>query len=103
FAKHPARQRPLSPKLVAAGLLIFAVVIAVGARYACSVMRSESDSLIPLVTMVQATSTGNMAHAAISPDGNYVAYAQGTDRNQSVWVQQLATNSVAQIIPPAEE
>jgi Tol biopolymer transport system component len=49
------------------------------------------------------TATGNVTHAAISPDGKYVAYTViDGPRLSSLWVRQLATLSSAQLIPPAE-
>jgi len=45
--------------------------------------------------------------AVISPNGEYIAYAEMTDVGQpsaqlSLWVQELATNRRTQIVPPAE-
>ena len=41
--------------------------------------------------------------AAISPDGRYVAYFVGDDKGRmGLWVQQVATSSAVQVVPPTE-
>ena len=41
--------------------------------------------------------------AAISPDGRYVAYLVGDDKGRmGLWVQQVATSSAVQVVPPTE-
>jgi len=50
--------------------------------------------------MTALTSTGNVALATISPDGRYLAYADGDFGHQSLWVQQLATSSTVRILGP---
>jgi serine/threonine protein kinase/Tol biopolymer transport system component len=85
-----------------ARLLILAVVGLVVFIYARGAMRQSPDPLQSALSAVQATSTGDIARAAISPDGKYLAYVQGTGQEQSVWLQQLATTSASQIIAPAE-
>jgi eukaryotic-like serine/threonine-protein kinase len=47
--------------------------------------------------ITQVTHTGQVATVAISPDGRYVAYVTGDP--ESLWVEQLATNSNIQIVP----
>jgi serine/threonine protein kinase/Tol biopolymer transport system component len=39
---------------------------------------------------------------SISPDGKYVAYVAGAAGQQSLWINQVATTSDVEIIPPAE-
>jgi Tol biopolymer transport system component len=55
------------------------------------------------MTVKAVTTAGNIASAAISPDGSYVAYAT-TDKGQlsSLWIEQLATSTRHTVIPPAE-
>jgi len=48
---------------------------------------------------VQMTNTGKAQVAAISPDGKYVAYAQGGVAQQSLWVRQLAASGNVQLLP----
>lgn len=48
------------------------------------------------------TTTGNIACAAVSPDGKYMVYATTDNLQQSsLWVMQLATSISQPIIPPA--
>ena len=47
------------------------------------------------------TATGKAVHAAISPDGRYVAYVADEAGQQSVWIGQVAASSQVQIIAPA--
>jgi serine/threonine protein kinase len=47
------------------------------------------------------TATGKAVHAAISPDGRYVAYVAEEAGQQSVWIGQVAASSQVQIIAPA--
>src|SRR5262249_17327262 len=54
------------------------------------------------INFTQITETGNATDAAISPDGKYMAYVDGGTKQQSLWVKQLGTGSVLQIVPPAE-
>lgn len=46
------------------------------------------------------TSNGKAFGAAISPDGRYISYVERNAGKFSLWVRQLATSSVIQIVPP---
>jgi Tol biopolymer transport system component len=48
----------------------------------------------------QVTTTGNAGAAALSPDGRYIVYVLRDGSQESLWVQQLATGSNVQILPP---
>lgn len=58
----------------------------------------------PLQTMkiARLTNTGRAQHAAISPDGRYVAYVASIEGRQSLRVRQVNANSDLQILPPDE-
>ena len=45
------------------------------------------------------TSSGNIQSLAISADGKWLAYVQSDNNASSVWVRQLATGSVASVMP----
>ncbi|MGE0133139.1 MAG: winged helix-turn-helix domain-containing protein [Blastocatellales bacterium] len=47
------------------------------------------------------TNSGLAQRQALSPDGKYLAYAMQEGAQQSLWVQQTATNSAVPIIAPA--
>jgi Tol biopolymer transport system component len=48
------------------------------------------------------TNTGRATHAAISPDGKYVAYVERSPDGPSVWVRQVAATNGVQVVTPAE-
>ena len=48
----------------------------------------------------QVTDTGNATTAALSPDRRYIVYALRDGAQESLWVQQLATSSRVQLLPP---
>ena len=50
--------------------------------------------------MTALTSSGNVAFAAMSPDGRYLAYADEEGDKQSLWVQQLATSVPVRVLGP---
>jgi len=54
------------------------------------------------VKLTKFTTTGKAVHAAISPDGKYVAYVLNDSGQQSVRLKQLATGTEVQIVPPEQ-
>jgi eukaryotic-like serine/threonine-protein kinase len=50
--------------------------------------------------ITQVTTTGNARTAALSPDRRYIVYVLRDGELESLWVQQLATGSHVQILPP---
>ncbi len=48
------------------------------------------------------TNTGKAQLAAMSPDGQYVAYVQGEATDQSLWMRQVSTAGNVQVIPSAQ-
>jgi eukaryotic-like serine/threonine-protein kinase len=59
---------------------------------------------VPFQTMniSKLTDSGNAFMAAISPDGKYVSHVVVEAGQQSLWMRHVPTNSVTQIVPPAE-
>ena len=53
------------------------------------------------VKLTRLTNTGKTIHAAISPDGRYVAYVHSDAGQQSLWLRQVSAANDTQIIPPA--
>jgi serine/threonine protein kinase/Tol biopolymer transport system component len=84
--------------VVAASLVIAAIVYSI---FHFTNKPSQPVSTQPM-QMTQITHTGKVGAAAISPDGRYVAYVTGDYGSQSLWVEQIATNSHIQIIPPSD-
>src|SRR5262249_20276657 len=59
---------------------------------------SKSITLAPS-KLEKLTQTGQTRQGAISPDGKYVAYSRIIEKNQSIWLKQLATNTNVEIVP----
>ena len=55
----------------------------------------------PPMSIARVTMSGNVIAAAISPDGEYIAYAYSDAGKHSLWVRQLATSSALQLVAPA--
>ena len=54
------------------------------------------------MSITQLTSSGDIGAATISPDGKWLAYVQDRNGQQSIWVRQVATGSIAQVLPPSK-
>ena len=83
-------------------LLALTTFIALGVSFALYKFfwRTSTIGLKPL-KITRLTSTGQVEHAAISPDGKYVVYAQNDGARESLWMIQVAALSTVQIVPPA--
>lgn len=57
---------------------------------------------IPVLRYEQLTLNGSTREAAISPDGEYIAYTQESNNQRSLWLRRLATSQTVQLIPPAD-
>jgi len=51
--------------------------------------------------LIRLTTSGNAVEAAISLDGNYVAYATAESGRQALWLRQISTGVDRQLVPPA--
>jgi serine/threonine protein kinase/Tol biopolymer transport system component len=49
------------------------------------------------------TSSGNIQSPAISADGKWLAYVQSDDGPSSIWMRQLATGSMARVLPASPD
>src|SRR5581483_8934764 len=63
--------------------------------------RCNSALTVPPQTIHRITNTGRTPIASISPDGRYVAFVSSERDGQSVWLEQLETKSMLQLVPPA--
>jgi eukaryotic-like serine/threonine-protein kinase len=59
---------------------------------------SQAPSAFQQTTISQLTTSGDVGPAAISPDGKWLAYVVN-EKQESVWVRQMATGSSVQVIP----
>lgn len=71
--------------------IILAVLIVAGTLI--TVSRQRSNSFFNSMKISRLTTRGEVADAAISPDGNHVAYVLEEERGQSMWIKQLATGA----------
>ena len=77
-----------------------AVVVA-SAVIAWSVLgRPAPAASAAALTMTPLTSTGTAMLPVLSPDGKYVVYVETALGESSVWVRQIASGGVTQIVPP---
>lgn len=90
--------------VILASVLLVALALAVGlyGRLGGGRIEAGPDDPSRKLTIASLTTTGNIVSAAISPDGNYVAYAAAEKPElSSLWVMQLATFTSRPVIPPA--
>src|SRR5262249_2480220 len=52
------------------------------------------------VSVEKLTASGQSTNVAISRDGRYIAYTNGSETAQSIWLRQLSTNTNMEIVPP---
>ncbi len=84
---------------------LLAVLIAggVGARWFAFRNRGHfvNQGGAPAMSVARLTNTGDVRVAAISPDGNYLAYVRLRGGKRSLWLRQIATLSNVELAPPA--
>src|SRR4029077_11772395 len=79
--------------------LLTAIVLAAGVYVWKGRFRSFN---LQNMHLAQVTTTGNAGAAALSPDGRYIVYVLHDGAQESLLVQQLATGSNVQILPPGQ-
>jgi len=88
-----------SSVLIALSLVVLSLI---GFGYGVYRLASRERPSLKVMSVSRFTATGKAVHAAISPDGNYVAHISDEGGQQSVWVGQVAAASQVQILPPAQ-
>ncbi|HKS22242.1 MAG TPA: protein kinase [Thermoanaerobaculia bacterium] len=98
-----ARVIPL-PRSASVGWLIAAMAICVGAAIVM-IWRSRTPAAPPGTShaAMRITTSGNVGHLAVSPDGRFVAYTTSDEKGQAVRLQQIATGSSVVIVPPVAD
>jgi eukaryotic-like serine/threonine-protein kinase len=89
-------------KGVAAVVAVLALIATVGYSIFHFTHKQPQPSPTQPMQMAQITHTGKVHCVAISPDGRYVAYVTGDYLAASLWVEQIATSSDIQILPPSD-
>ena len=64
--------------------------------------RNKPSAPFQTVKISNLTTTGHITHAAISPDGKYVAHVVEDQGKESLWVRQVATTSSQQVVASAD-
>ncbi|HEU5409668.1 MAG TPA: protein kinase [Candidatus Acidoferrales bacterium] len=77
------------------------IALAIAGHYWERAHSSRNPSSFQQMSISQLTSSGDVGPVAISPDGKWLAYVVN-QKQESVWVRQLATGSTVQVIPPAD-
>ena len=107
-ASDTFRDRPLSPassttrtsvskrSFVIIGAIGIGIVLMAAALFVYE--RKEEPVPFSKSNFTRITSNGKVFNAAISPDGRYISYVERNAGKYSLWVRQLATSSVIQII-----
>ncbi len=82
--------------LVAAALL---VVVAIGATAWWLTRHRTAPAASGVVDLEALTVTGDACCAGVSPDGRFIAFARARDGGMGVWVRQIASDSVIELVP----
>jgi serine/threonine protein kinase len=70
--------------------------------YKVVLQRSVPRSAFSAIQIARLTSTGKSKLAAISPDGKVVVHVTDEAGEQALWIRQVATTNMVQIVAPAE-
>jgi TolB protein len=62
----------------------------------------ELQAAVQSMKMSRVTQTGRVSSAAVSPDGQYIAYVERDGELCSLWLQRAGTNNPLQLLPPAK-
>ena len=93
-------KRHKSYALLGLALFAFAAIAAAYGLYRLAA-RSKAPATVQALKVTRFTATGKAVHAAISPDGKYVAHISEEAGLQSIWIGQVDVASQVQILPPA--
>jgi len=93
-----AKKHKLSTGLTLLGI---AVIVAAAAFGIYSIFLRTRHVPFESFTIENLTNNGNVALAAISPDGKYLLHVRDEDGLQSLWLRHIATGSNTQLVPPA--
>ncbi len=75
-------------------------LVAIAAAVSVWLARRPRGFNLQNMKISQVTTTGNAGTAALSPDGRYIVYVLRDGAQESLWVQQMATGSNVQLLPP---
>jgi DNA-binding winged helix-turn-helix (wHTH) protein/Tol biopolymer transport system component len=83
--------------------IVLAVLAAVGVFVAIRLLHSARPSFsAAAVQLLKVTRSGDVPNAAISSDGQSIAYVVDANGSRSLWLKRIGSSTSAQIISPAE-
>ncbi|MGA8877542.1 MAG: protein kinase [Candidatus Korobacteraceae bacterium] len=85
----------------AAGVVVFLIVLGAAGFGIYSLLHRPVPAPFQKFTVTRVTDSGKVAGAAISPDGKYVLSVTDDGGQQSLWLRNVPTGSVTQVIPPS--
>ena len=93
-----ARQHKLGTALVA----LFVLALAAGAIYGIYVLvHTAAVQPFEKYVVAKVTDTGDIQNTAISPDGKFILTVATQQGQQSLWLRNLPTGSVTQVVAPS--
>jgi Tol biopolymer transport system component/DNA-binding winged helix-turn-helix (wHTH) protein len=100
--ENPSRNRSVAvATLIAFSVAVVVLALVIASRRAGN-NGGQAGAAFQQATLTKLTASGKALFPAISRDGKFVVYAAEDGDMQSLWVRQLAYNSSAQIVSPAE-
>jgi serine/threonine protein kinase len=102
-ATPPIAQRHTHPWMTAPRIIGAIIVITAFAALVWRLRAPRSEPSFSQMTISPLTSTGNIHSDAISTDGKWLAYVQDNGTGHGIWVRQLATGSIAQMVPDSPQ
>ncbi|HLW89332.1 MAG TPA: protein kinase [Terriglobales bacterium] len=85
-----------------AAALIAIVVLAAAGYGIYSFLHRSRPMPFQNISITKITNTGNVRDVAISPDGKYILHVIDENGQQSLWLRNLPTNSVTQVVAGAD-
>jgi len=100
--RHMWRARPPVIALVVAALFVAGAATAFGIHWLISKRQSRDRVAVPFSEMEisRLTTSGKIKHAAISPDGKYVAHVTEDAEGNSLWVRHVAAPTSVRVAGP---
>jgi eukaryotic-like serine/threonine-protein kinase len=83
-------------------LLATAIVLAAAGYGIFALLHGPQHVPFQSMSVSKLTDSGKGVMAAISPDGNYAVHVVEDAGQSSIWIRNIPTNSVTQIVPPSD-
>src|SRR5579863_1083271 len=84
-----------------AGVVVIFLILGAAGVGVYSLLKRPVSAPFQKFTVTQITNSGKATRAAISPDGKYVLSVTDDNGQQSLWLRNVPTGSVTQVIPPS--